>query len=383
MRSTICKHHDKGNERKELAGGLFVGIELSKRTWKLAMTPAIGQRPRIKDVQADDLEGLLRELELAKERFGLAKDARVFSCFEAGRDGFWLHRWLVANGVENVVVDPASIEGSRRRRQAKTDRIDARKLVRTLIRQLEGEKVCSVVQVPSEADEDDRQLNRELEALKGERTRHRNRITSLLVERGFRVSVTRHFLTQLDQARSADGRSVSEALRERILREYRRLAIVLGQIAELESQRRAAKRGSEDPKIAKVVKLERLRAIGESASWLFVMEGFGWRTFNNRREVGSLIGLTPTPWDSGEMRREQGIDKAGNRRMRWMSIQIAWQWLRFQPNSELSKWYQRRFGKGSKRARKVGIVALARRLMIALWRYLEQDILPAGATLKA
>lgn len=360
---------------------LYLALELSVGKWKLGSTVAMGQKPRIKTIDAGDLEALYEEISRAKERFKLAAATGVVSCYEAGRDGFWIHRHLVKEGIENVVVDAASMEVNRRKRRAKTDRIDVRKLVVNLIRWREGEeKVWSVVQVPSEEDEDARQFHRELQALKKERTRHNNRITSLLATQGIRVkTVGAGFGGQLGKLRRWDGTPLPPQLKSRLERECDRWEGVNAQIMLLVSQRREALRVSKDARIEKVRRLQRLKGIGENSSWLFIMEMFGWRQFENRRQVGSLVGLAPTPYDSGGAKREQGIDKSGNARVRAMAVEIAWCWLRFQPESELSIWFQKRFGHGSRRMRRIGIVALARKLMIALWRYVDQGIVPEGA----
>lgn len=361
---------------------LFLALELSAAKWKAGTTVGLGQKPREITVDAGDLDGLMAEIAKAKERFGLAADTRVVSCYEAGRDGFWIHRWLEAQGVENVVVDPASVQVDRRKKRAKTDRLDLVMLTRCLVRWFGGEpKVWSVVQVPSVKDEDDRQLHRELQMLKSDQTRHTNRIKSLLISQGLKIPIAPGFVGMLRRCRVWDGSSLPEQLVCRVEREYQRLEIVQEQIVQLEKQRREMLRNPRDKKLDMVRKLMLLRAIAYNSSWLFVMEFFGWRQFKNRRQVGSLAGLTPTPFGSGSIDREQGIDKAGNPRIRTMAIEIAWCWLRFQPQSELSKWFQRRFGNGGKRARRIGIVALARRLLVALWRYLDQGIVPEGAIL--
>ena len=361
---------------------LFLAFELSASKWNLGTTVGLGQKPREMPIEAGDLEGVMEEIARAKERFGLPAEARVVSCYEAGRDGFWIHRWIEAQGVENIVIDPASVQVDRRKKRAKTDRLDLGLLIRCLIRWFGGEpKVWSVVQVPTVKDEDDRQLHRELQALKSEQTRHTNRIKGLLIGQGVKIPAKKGFVGLLRCCRVWDGSPLPEQLVCRLEREYRRLGIVREQILQLEKQRREMLRESQDEKVEKVRQFMRLRGIAYNSSWLFVMEFFGWREFKNRRQVGSLAGLTPTPFGSGSMDREQGIDKAGNPRIRTMAIEIAWCWLRFQPQSELSQWFQKRFGNGGKRARRIGIVALARRLLVALWRYVDQGIVPEGAIL--
>lgn len=361
---------------------MFMALELSAAKWKVGTTVGLGQKPREQSVDAGDLEALTEELAKAKERFGLPSDVRVVSCFEAGRDGFWIHRWLEAQGIESVVIDPASVHVDRRKKRAKTDRLDLGKLIRCLIRWFGGEpKVWSVVQVPSVKDEDDRQLHRELRALKSEQTRHTNRIKSLLISQGVKIPARNGFVGLLRRCRVWDGSLLPKHVVCRLEREYQRLQIVREQIRHLEMQRREMLRKSRDEKVEKVRQLMRLRGLAYNSSWLFVMEFFGWRQFKNRRQVGSLAGLTPTPFNSGDMDRELGIDKSGNPRVRTMAIEIAWCWLRFQPQSELSLWFQRRFGNGGKRARRIGIVALARRLLVALWRFTDQGVVPTGAVL--
>jgi transposase len=306
------------------------------------------------------------------------------SCYEAGRDGFWLHRYLLSKDIENLVVDSASIEVNRRAKRAKTDRLDMAKLLTMLIRYDYGEKkVWSVVHAPSPEAEDKRHLHRQLATRKVDRTRHINRIKGLLAGQGVRMPVGTDFLERLDKVRLWDGSALPKGLRARLEREYTCLQFVNQQIKELETERTEAIRTSDDPSVEKVRQLIRLRGIGDNSAWLFVMEFFGWRKFRNRRQVGGLSGLTPTPYQSGDESQEQGIDKSGNCPIRAMTIEISWGWLRYQPQSELSLWYQRRFGHGSKRMRKIGIVAMARKLLVAFWRYLEYGEIPAGAQLKA
>ena len=363
---------------------LYIAFELSNKKWKLGFTIGLGQNPRERSIDAGDLLALEEEIRLGKKRFGLPKDARVLSCYEAGRDGFWIHRYLVAQGIKNLVVDAASIEVPRRARRAKTDRMDVGKLLTMLIRYDCGEKkVWSVVNVPSLEAEDKRHLHRELTTLKTDRTRHINRIKGLLVGQGVQLPVGRNFLEGLEGSRLWDGSPLPRGLWARVEQEYASLQFVQQQIKVLEVERRQLIRTSNDPSVEKVRRLMRLKGIGENSAWLFVMEFFGWREFRNRRQVGALAGLTPTPYQSGDESREQGISKAGNRPIRAMTIEIAWGWLRHQPQSELSRWFQKRFGHGSKRMRKIGIVALARKLLIAWWRYLELGEIPAGAQLKA
>ncbi len=359
---------------------LYLAFELSRSSWKLAFTIGAGQKPRLRPLAAGSLVGLAFEIKKAKERFGLPPDAPVISCYEAGRDGFWLHRYLAHEGVRNLVVDSASIEVNRRKRRAKSDRLDATKLVSMLIRWHHGEEhVWAVVRVPTADDEDRRQLHRELIRLKAERTEHDNRIKGLLAGLGLSVTIDAGFPGRLERLRQWDGSEVPSGLRRRLAREFERRQLVARQISGLESERREGIRDRTDPQMDQVRRLLRIKGIGENTAWLLVREIFGWRRIKNRRELAGLAGLTPSPYDSGESRREQGISKAGDRRVRWMMIEPAWLWLRYQPNSELSRWFRERFGAGNSRVRKTGIVAVARKLLVALWKYLETGEVPAGA----
>jgi transposase len=359
---------------------LYVALELSHATWKLAFNIGPGRPPRIRSIPARCADLIMLEIKKAKSRFGLPEKAKVVSCYEAGRDGFWIHRRLVHEGLENIVVDSASIEVSRRKRRAKSDRLDAAKLVSMLIRWHTGERnVWSVVRVPTVTDEDRRQLHRELIELKADRTELLNRIKGLLAGLGLNVVIDAKLPVRLEKLRQWDGAEVPPGFKGRILRDFERLQLVLRQIRELESQRAREIREDPSPQGEQIRRLMSLGGIGENGAWLLVREFFGWRDIRNRRQLASLAGLTPTPYNSGGIRHEQGISKAGNRLVRWMMIQLAWGWLRHQPKSELSRWYKRRFGEGKSRIRKVGIVALARKLLIALWRYLETGEVPAGA----
>ena len=359
---------------------LYVAFELSWGTWKMAFTVGAGRSPRIRSVPARCTSLVLDEIKKAKLRFDLPANTPVLSVYEAGRDGFWIHRILAHEGIQNIIVDSASIEVSRRRRRAKSDRLDAVKLVSMLIRWHNGEKkVWSVVHVPSVDDEDRRQLHRELIELKAERTELSNRIKGLLAGLGLSVVVNSRLPVRLDKLRQWDKTEVPPAIKARILREFERWRLVGQHVGELEAQRRREIRTDKSPQGEQTRRLIELKGIGANGAWLLVREFFGWRKIRNRRELASLAGLTPTPYDSGNSRHEQGISKAGNRLVRWMMVQLAWVWLHHQPNSELSKWYERRFGEGKSRVRKLGIVALARKLLVALWKYLETGELPAGA----
>ena len=362
---------------------LYVAFELSNRKWKLVFSD--GRKMRHATVEAGDLEQFQVGLSSTRGHFGMSEDVRVVSCYEAGRDGFWLHRYLLSSGIDNVVVDSASIEVDRRKRRTKTDRLDAGRLVRMLMRYHGGErKLWSVVRVPSVEDEDARHLHRELEGLKKERTRHRNRIRGILIQQGLRVTnpSKRKFVEELDSLRTWDGRELPADMKGRLVREYQRLRLVDDQIKALEKEKTQRLSDPDTVKLRQVAQLRSLYGIGTVSSWAFVMEFFGWREFRNRREIAALAGLAPTPYDSGGAVREQGISKAGSRRIRTLAVEIAWSWLRFQPQSKLSRWYKERFAGGGSRMRRIGIVAMARRLLIDLWRYLEHGVIPEGARLR-
>jgi transposase len=362
---------------------LFLAFELSEKTWKLGFTTGHGQQPRERSIPARHQERLLHEVAQAKRRFGLPETAPVVSCYEAGREGFWLHRFLQAHGITNQVVDSSSIEVNRRKRRAKSDGLDVRKLLTMLIRAQHGERgVWRVVNVPSIAAEDQRHLHRDLETLKQERASTTTRLKGLLSSQGIRLTSVSKLPEQLEALRLWDGSPIPSGLRRRVLRVYAHHEFLSQQIAELEAERRALLESSPEASIEKVRQLMQLKGIGINGAWLLVMEFFGWRELKTRREVGGLAGLTPTPYQSGESAREQGITKSGNRHVRWMTTELAWSWVRYQPESALSCWFRERFGGGGKRLRRIGIVAVARKLLIALWRFLETGLLPEGAELK-
>ncbi len=362
---------------------LFVAFELSEKKWKLGFTTGPGQKPRERTVTARDQDRVLDEIASAKRRLKLSETAPVVSCYEAGRDGFWLHRFLEAHGITNHVVDSSAIEVSRRQRRAKSDGLDVRKLLSMLMRYEQGERqVWRVVNVPSVEAEDQRHLHRDLETLKRERGSTTTRIKGLLSSQGIQVTSLTKLPEQLDAMRLWDGSPIPPGLRQRVLRVYAHHQFLSEQIAEVEAARRARLRTSTDASIDQIRQLMLLKGIGINGSWLLVMEFFGWREFKNRREVGGLAGFTPTPYQSGESAREQGISKSGNRHVRWMTTELAWSWLRFQPDSALSIWFRERFGSGGKRLRRIGIVAVARKLLIALWRFLKTGVVPEGAVLK-
>jgi transposase len=361
---------------------LLVALELGGTRWKLTASSG-GTKLTETNVAAGDVEGLWRAILAAKGRHGLPATAPVVTCYEAGRDGFWLHRALERRGARNLVVDSSSIEVNRRARRAKTDRLDGRKLLSMLGRAEAGERaVWRVVRVPTVEQEDARRVHRELERLTKERTGHVSRIRALRALHGVGRGGGQGGVARWATLPQPDGTPLPPLLRAEIEREVKRWELVAAQIREIEAQRRQRLQQDESVAARQVRQLTRLTAIGETSAWLMAQEIFAWRQIRNRREAGALVGLTPTPYASDGSAREQGVSKAGNRHVRRVLIQISWTWLRYQPHSALTRWFQARFGPGSGRMRRVGIVALARRLFIALWRFLAFGLVPEGARLR-
>lgn len=370
------------NKDSALSEVLYMALELSHKKWKLGFSN--GEKMREKTITAGDWAALLAEIITAKTKLRCAADCPVISCYEAGRDGFWIHRALVEAGIDNHVVDSSSIEVSRRRKQVKTDRVDVIALLRLLMRFATGEKAAlRPIRIPTVEEEDARRLTRERERLLKERGAHSARIKSLLVAHGLRLDTLKALPELLAEAKAAvTGYALPEDLKAELRREYARYELVDQQVKELE-RLQVERTEQDDPAMANIQQLLLLRGVGWQTSWILSTEFFNWRAFTNTKQVGACAGLTPTAYDSGESRREQGISKAGNKRIRKLMIELSWLWLRYQPNSHLSRWYQQRFAQGGKRLRRIGIVALARKLLIALWRYLEHGVIPESAVLKA
>lgn len=369
------------NDNNTNNGKMYIAFELSNKKWKLVFSDGVKRRNIT--IDARDRDRLELQIKKAKQKFGLPEDTPTYSCYEAGRDGFWIHHYLESLGINNFVVDSASIEVSRRHRRVKTDRVDACKLMDMLIRYVNGEqKLWSVLHVPNSEQEDARRINREIQRLKKERTAHTNRMTSLLILHGIELKVGREFKQQLNNLQKPwNGEKIGPLLKKELLREYDRYELIQKHLKELEEEKKQIL-SSEDKQAKKVLTLQRLKGIGPISAWVLVHEYFGWREFNNVKQVGAASGLCPTPYASGDSSIEQGISKAGNKRVRKMMIELAWFWVRYQPQSALSQWFQERFGGGGKRTRRIGIVALARKLLIALWKFLEKGMVPEGALLK-
>lgn len=371
---------------------IFVALELSNSQWIVAIRLPGSGTMSLYQVPSGDLDGLMTLL--AKARSTAAKngfdETEACSCYEAGYDGFWLHRALVMRDVRNAVLDSASIKVSRRRKHVKTDRTDARGMLSVLMALYRGEDdVCSVVRVPSEEEEDRKRITRSRESLLHERVRHTNRIRGLLNLQGIR-SINPNlpgWEQGLKGLRTADGRPFPRLLMREIRREsvmlatVKRLLSTLNEEIQAISQKKTRRRTGRGANPV-AVRLCALRGIGPQTAAVFASEVF-YRSFRNQREIASYVGLSPTPYASGGYSHDQGISKAGNRRARRDAIELSWLWLRHQPNSALSQWYQRRVNEATGRVRRIAIAALARRLMIALWHYLEHGVIPEGAIVRA
>jgi transposase len=365
---------------------VYVAFELSKAKWMLgAILPGSKKLSRY-TITGGNVAALAARLAEWRRKAALGgKPVRILSCYEAGFDGHWLHRWLTDQGVINHEIDPSSIEVNRRARRAKTDRIDLERMMRAFLDLLRGApEACRVVHVPSVEDEDRKRRSRARERLLKERTAHTNRIKGLLHGQGVRDAfpLKPGFVESLESVRTGDGHLLPPGLKEEIVYEHERLSLVNKHLALLETkskaERRAAVPGSAE---AKIMQLATLKGIGPVGGQRLVHEVF-YRDFDNRRQVGSYIGLTGTPYNSGNSMREQGISKAGNRRAREVAIEIAWLWLSHQPDSELSRWFRERVGNIKGRIRRIAIVGMARKLMVALWRYLKTGVVPTGTVLR-
>jgi transposase len=367
-------------------GTIFLAIELSLKRWLVTLrSPERGRISHYR-VNGGDQAALLKLIEDVRGRAAraLGRAPAVVSCFEAGYDGFWLHRLLSAAGITNFVLDAASVPVEQRRRRAKTDRLDGELLLRTLMAHCRGEpRVVRVARVPSREAEDARRASRERDRLVKERTAHINRIKGLMRTVGLAAGNPRRrdWRRWLGEQRDWSGQPIGAGLRRELEREHARLLLVDEQLAELE-QAPACCEEAAAPMAKQKIELQRLKSLGASFAGTLVDEVF-YKDFDNRRQVASYVGLAPSPWQSGGLDREQGISKAGNPRARRAAIEAAWLWLRHQPESALSRWFTQRTAGASKRQRRIAIVALARKLIVALWRYLTTGLVPEGAVMKA
>ena len=367
---------------------LFIALELSRARWLVAtFVPRLGDKITVHVVPGGDTPRLLNLISGLQQKLRAkgVRQPRAISCYEAGYDGFWLHRVLVERGIENHVLDGASLPVDRRAKHIKTDNIDAKRLLRAIVGLAQGDpQSCRVVRAPTREEEDARRIHRERQRLVRERTGHINRIKALLTAHGIRTVriADARWPERLDNLITGDGQSIPMRLKEEIHREWKRLKVVREQIREVEEERDRLITPTGDICTSKMRRLTKLRGVGAEIATVLTREVF-YRRFDNRRQVASYVGLTPAPYDSGDTKRDQGINKAGNRRARVMAVQLAWMWLRFQPRSELAIWYNRRVGELKGSIRRVMIIALARKLLIALWRYVETDKPPAGAIVAA
>jgi transposase len=368
-------------------GAIFVSLELSRSKWLItSLSPGGGEKMSKHAVQADDIAGLLARFAELKRK----AQARTGRCFpiiviqEAGLDGFWIHRVLQGEGIESAVVDPASTATSRRRRRAKTDKIDGDALVRALLAYKRGEpRVCAMLRVPTPEEEDRRRLSRERKALTNERVRHVNRIKGLLFSQGVSdyEPLRRDRRKRLEELQTGDGRALPVHLKAQIGRELARLELLLEQIKAVEAGRDAMLTTVQavSPALAMLLNL---KGIGPEFAAVLWSEGLS-RHFDNRRQVAAYAGLAPTPWQSGSVDHDQGVSKSGNPRLRTTLIQLAWLWLRHQPRSALTLWFEDRVKKNGGRLKKTTIIALARKLLVALWKYVNAGVVIEGAVMKA
>ena len=366
---------------------ILIAIELSRSSWLVAIRLPGVEKTRLRNIEGGDSEALLalvRELRTqATVKLGEAPD--MACCFEAGRDGFWLHRLLTAHGVAVYVLEPTSILVNRRARRAKTDRLDAEGMLRVLATWLGGDrKICSMVRVPTPEEEDAKRPHREREHLVQERLRIENRMEALLFTQGIRGRPSlRSWERDIAKLRTGDGRMLPYLMKAELNRLRRRLVLILELIHEMEAERAEALLAATDDLAArKIAKLQRIRGIGANFSAVLVREVL-YRSFRNRRELASYVGMAPMPYQSGGMDRDRKISRAGNPRARTTLIQLAWLWLRYQPGSRLSAWFSERVGTLQGRTRRIAIVAMARKLLIALWRYVETGVLPDGVEISA
>jgi len=381
MNTGKMQRHDSSDTGRDV---LLVAMEMGLKSWRLALAPSGAVRHRQVVVEAGHYLQVQAAVQVARERFGLPAQCPVIFCYEAGREGFHPARVLSEAGHRSWIIDSSSIEVDRRQRRAKCDALDAGKLQALMQRQVRGERVLRLVHLPSRAQEDERQCSREREELRVERARLRVRMQSLLFTQGVRdfpkrIPAIEHWMRQ-------HAASLPPQLAQRLERELQRLRLVTQQLGTLDQQQRqhcVSPCAATSATQRAAAQLCQLKGLASRSASILATEMFGWREFHNRREVGALAGLVPTPYDSGNSRREQGISKAGNKRVRRVIVEVAWQWLRYQPHSALTQWFMQRFGGQGKRSRRLGIVALARRLLVALWHYLQHDALPQGAQLKA
>jgi transposase len=376
---------DKTGSHSDL-GAIFVSLELSRSRWLVTSMSPGSEKMSKHAVSGGDAGALLNLLARLRARTEqrTGASAKLVVIHEAGFDGFWIHRLLTANGIESHVVEPASIAVPRRHRRAKTDIIDGETLLRTLRAFKRAEpRVCSMVVPPSPQEEDRRRVSRERRTLIKERIEHVNRIKGLLASQGIFgcEPMRKDFRARVEGLRTGDGRPLGPLLKAEIIRELDRIDLVLHQIAAVEAERNMLIQSDLTNPEAPAVLLMKLKGIGPEFAAVLWLEGL-FRNFVNRRHLAAYAGLAPSPWKSGSLNREQGISRSGNPRLRTIMVELAWLWLRYQPDSALSRWFRERVGSERGRIRRIAIVALARKLLVALWRYTTLGELPKGAALK-
>jgi transposase len=386
MQVATHRPEDRTATRADL-GAIFVSLELSRSVWLItSLSPGGGEKMSKHSVPGGDITGLLMRLSQLREkaRGRTGKSFPIIVIQEAGLDGFWIHRVLESEGIESHIVDAASIATSRRRRRAKTDRIDGEALVRALLAYKRGEpRVCAMVRVPTPEEEDRRRVSRERKILTAERVGHVNRIKGLLFSQGVEYEpLHRNRRQRLEELRTGDGRPLPEHLKRQIRRELDRLELLLEQVKAVEAERDAVLAAAKEAGApTPATMLTDLKGIGAEFAVVLWSEGL-FRNFANRRQVAAYAGLAPTPWQSGTVDREQGVAKSGNPRLRTTMLQLAWLWLRHQPDSALSRWFHERVNRNGGRFRKTMIVALARKLLVALWKYVTAGVVIEGATMR-
>jgi transposase len=366
---------------------IYIAVELSLSSWLVAVRLPGTDKARLHRIDGGNATALLTLIKDIQTRAAtkLGRTAEIACCFEAGRDGFWLHRLLTTHGVDAYVLEPTSVLVNRRARRAKTDRLDAEGMLRVLATWLGGDhQVCSMVRVPTPEEEDAKRPHREREHLVQERLRIENRIEALLFTQGIRGRPSlRSWERDMAEMRTGDGRMLSPLMQAEINRLRRRLVLTLELIREMEAERTEALAATTNNTLTqKITALQRIRGIGANFSAVLVREVL-YRSFANRRQLASYVGITPMPYQSGGMDRDRSISRAGNARARTTLIQVAWLWLRYQPGSALAKWFRERVGTMQGRTRRIAIVAMARKLLIALWRYVETGVMPEGVELSA
>jgi transposase len=380
----VGEHHVVAGELK----AIFVSLELSRSSWLVtSLSPGAGEKMSRHAVEAGDIAALLERFAMLRSKAQRLRqrDYPIITIHEAGLDGFWIHRVLVSEGVESHIVDAASIATSRRKRRVKTDRVDGETLVRTLLAYKRGEpRVCAMLRVPSPEEEDRRRIGRERKILMSERIQHSNRIKGLLFSQGITTysPLRRDRRTVLETLVTGDGRPLPEHMKRQILREIDRLEKILEQLAAVDAERDAmlAMDGCQDTSVVRM--LTNVVGVGPEFASVLWSEGL-FRHFDNRRQVAAYAGLAPTPWQSGSVAREQGVSKSGNGRLRSTLIQLAWLWIRHQPGSELTRWFRDRVERNGGRMKKTMITALARKLLVALWKYATAGVVIEGATVRA